>query len=95
MVGVGLGLGGADRSQGRGWIGLVQCRSRCFTRSSVLRGTALAGSDENGRDTGDVAGLPKVLTLARERWAAATLAATLPAPVQADFERADDAPTLF
>ena len=68
---------------------------------------ALRSTEVERQSYEDVAGLPKVLTLARERRsaatsatgatadAAATLATTLPAAAPADFERADDAPTLF
>ena len=59
---------------------------------------ALRSTEVERQSYEDVAGLPKVLTLARERRAvasAATLAATVPAAAQADLERADDAPTLF
>jgi DNA polymerase len=69
---------------------------------------ALRSAEVERQSYDDVAGLPKVLTLARERRAATrgtraaspteavttTLATTLPA-VPGDFERADDAPTLF
>jgi uracil-DNA glycosylase family 4 len=67
---------------------------------------ALRSTEVERQSYEDVAGLPKVLTLARERRAAArapittndataTIAAPPPAALQADLERADDAPTLF
>jgi len=63
---------------------------------------ALRSTEVERQSYEDVAGLPRVLTLARERRAATRAAtrttasaAALPAAIQADFERADDAPTLF
>jgi hypothetical protein len=56
---------------------------------------ALRSTEVERQSYDDVAGLPKVLALARERRATPIPAATLPVAAQATFERADDAPTLF
>ena len=52
---------------------------------------ALRSTEVERQSYDDVAGLPRVLTLARERRAAAALPPAIPSHV----ERADDAPTLF